>query len=142
MPTACTVPGIWDQISPSPFMSRQQWQATNLYLLCQLLIADGIVPSMNACTVSGLWNQITGSPPYLSEQEFYAENINLLCQLINGGGGGSSAPTFGNYGDEDVEVANIILSGLTTWAVWNIDTHHFFVNEAWPDKTNIVLQQH
>lgn len=88
MPAICQAAGIWDAIGQAPYVSKQEWQAANLLILCQILVNNGIVPSMSACTVDGLWNQIKGNPPFLSDQEFYAENLNLLCQLLAGGGGG------------------------------------------------------
>lgn len=97
MPTECTAAGLWDQISGAPYMSKQQWMAANLLILCEILFNQGTVPSMSSCTVTGLWNQIGGNPPYLSEQQFMAENISLLCQIMNAGGtggGGNVNPVY------------------------------------------------
>lgn len=86
----CSIAGLWDQVLTAPYLSRQQWQAYNLWILCQLVVAMGGNPNMSTCTVDGLWDQIHGAAPFLSDQQFYAENINLLCQLLllSGGGGG------------------------------------------------------
>lgn len=88
MAITCQATGLWDQILDAPYLSKQQWQAANLLILCQIIVQQGGNPDMSSCEVSGLWEQIKGNPPFLSDQEFYAENINLLCQLAGGGGGG------------------------------------------------------
>lgn len=88
--SVCATSGLWDQILNAPYLSKQQWRAANLIILCQLVGLAGTPPVMSACEVSGLWNQVAGTGPFLSEQEFMAENINLLCQLVAGGGGGGS----------------------------------------------------
>lgn len=90
MAAVCEVSGLWDQVRTAPYLSREQWRAYNLIILCQLVGLAGTPPVMNSCTVEGLWNQVRGNPPYISEQEFMAENIYLLCQLLGGGGGGGS----------------------------------------------------
>lgn len=86
MAITCEATGLWDQILDAPYLSKQQWQAGNLLILCQIIVANGGNPDMSTCTVSGLWDQIKGNPPFLSDQQFYAENLNLLCQLLGGGG--------------------------------------------------------
>lgn len=88
----CTTPGLWDQVrsaaGTTSYLSKQQWRAYNLLILCELVVLAGGVPDMSFCTVDGLWNQVKGTPPFISEQEFMAENINLLCLLLLAGGGG------------------------------------------------------
>jgi hypothetical protein len=86
MSITCHATGLWDQVRSAPYYSKQEWQASNLLILCQILINQGIQPNMSYCTVAGLWDQIRGNPPYLSDQEFYAENINLLCQIAGSPG--------------------------------------------------------
>lgn len=91
MPATCSIAGVWDQIRSAPYMSKQQWRAYNLLILCELI---GGTPFMGSCTVPGLWNQVRGVGPFLSEQEFMAENINLLCQLLTGLGTGGLGATW------------------------------------------------
>lgn len=94
MSIACEIQGLWDRVLDGPYLSRQQWRAYNLIILCQLVGQAGTPPSMALCTLPGLWDQVRGTPPFISEQEFMAENINLLCQLLAGGGGGGGGGNF------------------------------------------------
>lgn len=84
-------PGLWDQILSAPYISKQQFYAANLLLLCQIAVNNGANPDMSTCTVEGLWDQVKGNPPFISDQQFYAENLNLLCQIAGGGGGGGGS---------------------------------------------------